>query len=58
MPVSPQQRTQVDTLIANHKDHVNAFKKVAEEVRTDRTTKLEVEKRFRELQGEAVWAKK
>jgi hypothetical protein len=58
VPVSPQQRTQVDTLIANHKDYVNAFKKVAEEVRTDRTTKLEVEKRFRELQGEAVRAKK
>ena len=58
VPVAPEQRVQVDTLIANHKDYVNAFKKVAEEVRTDRTTKLEVEKRFKELLSEAIRAKK
>jgi hypothetical protein len=58
VPVAPDQRVQVDTLIANHKDYVNAFKKVAEEVRTDRTTKLEVEKRFKELLSEAIRAKK
>jgi hypothetical protein len=49
---------QADILIANHKDYVNAFKKVSGEVRTDRTTKLVVEKRFNELLGEAVRAKK
>jgi hypothetical protein len=57
VPVTPEQRVQVDTLIANHKDYVNAFKKAAEEVRTDRTTKLEVEKRLKELLGEAIRAK-
>jgi hypothetical protein len=58
VPVTPDQRVQVDTLVAHHKDYVNAFKKVAEEVRTDRTTKLEVEKRFKELLSEAIRAKK
>ena len=57
VPVTPDLRVQVDTLIARHKDYVNAFKKVAEEVRTDRTTKLEVETRFKELLGEAIRAK-
>ena len=57
VPVTPEQRVQVDTLIANHKNYANAFKKAAEEVRTDRTTKLEVEKRLKELLGEAIRAK-
>jgi hypothetical protein len=57
VPVAPEQRVQVDTLIARHKDYVNAFRKAAEEVGTDRTTREGFEKRLKELLGEAIRAK-
>jgi hypothetical protein len=57
VPVTPEQRVQVDTLIANHGDYVNAFKRAAEEVRTDRTTGPEAEKRVKERLREATRAR-
>jgi hypothetical protein len=57
-PVPPAQRDQVDRVISNHRDYVNAFKKMSEEIRIERTTKAEVEKRLRELLKDAVGAKK
>ena len=57
IPVTPEQRVQVDTLIARHKDYVTAFKKAAEDVQTDKTARAGVEKRFKELLGEAVRAR-
>jgi hypothetical protein len=57
-PVVPAQREQVDHVIGNHRDYVISFNKMAEEVRIERTTKAEVEKRFKELLTDAVRAKK
>jgi hypothetical protein len=58
IPVTPDMRTRVDRLIRNHRDYVNALKKMAEEVRTERTTKVDVTNRLEELLGEAVTAAK
>lgn len=58
VPVVPAQREQVERMVSNHKDYVNAFKKMSEELRVERTTKVEVERRFKELLTEAVKSKK
>jgi hypothetical protein len=58
VPVSPEMRNRVDRLIRNHKDYVNALKKMSEEVRVDRTTKAEVAERLEELLNDAVTAAK
>jgi len=58
VPVTPDMRTRVDRLVRNHRDYVNAFKKMSEEVRIERTTKNDVTTRLRELLDEAVTAAK
>jgi hypothetical protein len=58
IPVTPDMRNRVDRMIQCHMDYVNALKKMSEEVRTERTTKLEVAKRLEELLSEAVTAPK
>jgi hypothetical protein len=58
VPVTPEMRMRVDRLIQCSKDYVNAFKKASEEVRTERTTKLDVATRLKELIDEAVTAAK
>lgn len=57
-PVTPAVRNRIDRFIANHKDYVNALNKMSEEVRTERTTKLDVLTRLEELLNEAVTAPK
>jgi len=58
IPVTPPMRSRVDLLVKNYKDYVNAFKKVSEEVRTERTTKLDVATRLEEELAAAVSAPK
>ncbi|HEX3147045.1 MAG TPA: hypothetical protein VHR66_03125 [Gemmataceae bacterium] len=58
IPVTPEMRMRVDRLIQCSKDYVNAYKKMSEEVRTERTTKLDVATRLKELTEEAVTAAK
>jgi hypothetical protein len=58
VPVTPAMRERVDRLVRNHKDYVNALKKMSEEVRRDRVTKEDVTTRLQELLGEAVTAAK
>jgi hypothetical protein len=58
IPVTPDMRNRVDRLIRCHMDYVNAFKKMSEEVRTERTTKVDVTNRLEELLGGAVNAPK
>lgn len=56
IPVTPDMRNRVDRLVRVHKDYVNALKKMSEEVRTERTTKVDVTNRLEELLNEAVTA--
>ena len=58
IPVTPEMRNRVDRLVRNHRDYVNALKKMSEEVRTERTTKVDVTNRLEELLSEAVTAAK
>jgi hypothetical protein len=55
--VMPAQRERIDRLISHSKNYSNAFKKMSEELRVERTTKNDVEKRLRDLLTEAVNAK-
>jgi len=56
VPVTPAMRSRVDRLNKVYKDYVNAFKKVSEEVRTERTTKVDVANRLEEELNSAVTA--
>lgn len=56
--VTPSMRERVDHLNRRHKDYVNAFKKMSEELRIERTTKAEVSKRLLELLNDANTAAK
>jgi hypothetical protein len=58
VPVSPEQRIQVDALISNHMDYVVVFKKMSEDLQAGRTPKDRAELRFKELLAEAIRAKK
>lgn len=51
---SPAARARFDRVVTVYKDYVNAFKKMSDEVRTERTTKEDVSKRLKELLTEAV----
>lgn len=52
--VTPAVRQRFDRVVTVHKDYVNALTKMSEEVRTERTTKVEVDRRLKELLDEAV----
>ncbi len=52
--VTPAVRQRFDRVVTAHKDYVNALKKMSEEVRTERTTKVDVDRRLKELLDEAV----
>ena len=58
IPVTPAMRDRVDRFVRNHKDYVIALKKMSEEVRTERTTKVDVTNRLEDLLGDAVTAAK
>lgn len=58
IPVTPDMRNRIDRLISCHKDYVNALKKMSEEVRIERTTKVDVTSRLEELINGAVTAPK
>src|SRR5262249_52011173 len=58
IPVTPDMRSRIDRLISCHKDYVNALKKMSEEIRIERTTKVDVTTRFEELLSGAVTAPK
>ena len=58
VPVTPEMRSRVDRLIRNHRDYVNALKKMSEEIRIERTTKADVATRLEELLNDAVTAAK
>lgn len=57
-PVTPNMRNRFDRLVSCYKDYVNALKKMSEEVRTERTTKVDVTNRLEELLSGAVTAPK
>lgn len=57
LPVNPGVRDRFGRVFTVHMDYVNAFKKMSEEVRVERTTKEDVAKRLKELMTEAVRAK-
>lgn len=58
MPITPAGRDRMGRVVMVHKDYVNAFKKMSEEVRVERTTKEDVAKRLKELMTEAVRAQR
>lgn len=52
--VTPDSRKRLDYFVQRAKAYSTAFRKMSEELRTERTTKAEVDKRFKEIIIEAV----
>lgn len=55
-PINPAMTANVDRLVQRSRDYVNAFERLSQEIKTDRTVKEDVRKRLKELVEQAAKA--